>query len=82
MYKLYCAIQRLDGFVSADAPYEGGSLITPEITFKGRKLLINIDTFATGEAKIEIIEPITHKVLAISQMIRGNFTDKQIDLAL
>ena len=77
-YKLYCAIQRLDGFVSADAPYEGGSFITPEITFEGNRLLININTFATGEAKIEIIEPVTHKILATSQIIRGNFIDKQI----
>ncbi len=33
--------QRLDGFVSADAAYEGGELTTPPLTFSGKRLLLN-----------------------------------------
>jgi hypothetical protein len=79
MYKLYCAIQRLDGFVSADAPYEGGSFVTPDLIYKGKTLLLNIDTFGTGEAMVEILEPNTHRILVTSKTIKGNFISKQVD---
>jgi hypothetical protein len=48
------AVQRLDGFVSADAPYDGGWLVTPPVVFAGRKLQLNIDVAAMGEARAEI----------------------------
>lgn len=38
------AIMRLDGFISADAPYEGGQLATPSIRFEGSGLELNLDT--------------------------------------
>jgi hypothetical protein len=47
-------IQRLDGFVSADAPYTGGWLVTPPIVFKGNTLELNINVAAMGEARVEI----------------------------
>ena len=47
-------IQRLDGFVSADAPYTGGSLVTPPIVFQGKSLELNINVAAMGEARVEI----------------------------
>jgi hypothetical protein len=46
--------QRLDGFFSADATYEGGELTTPPIVFTGKRLQLNIDTSAAGSAQVEI----------------------------
>ena len=36
-YGIYVNESRLDGFISADAPYEGGWLVTPPITFEGEQ---------------------------------------------
>ena len=51
---LFRAISRLDGFISADTPYEGGRLITPPLIFKGNQLTLNIDTSAGGILRTEI----------------------------
>jgi len=48
------AIQRLDGFVSADAPYEGGWFVTPPLVFEGERLELNINVAAMGEARVQI----------------------------
>ena len=48
------ATQRLDGFVSVDAAYEGGWILTPPITFKGNHLELNIDVAAMGQAGVEL----------------------------
>ena len=45
---------RLDGFVSADTPYDGGWLVTPPIVFEGGRLELNLDTGAGGLAKVEV----------------------------
>ena len=47
-------MQRLDGFVSADAAYTGGWLVTPPIIFQGDHLELNIDVAAMGEAMVEV----------------------------
>jgi hypothetical protein len=47
--------QRLDGFVSADAPESGGSLETPMITFEGDRLVLNIDASA-GSALVALVD--------------------------
>ncbi len=70
-------VQRLDGFVSADADYEGGEFTTPLIIFDGNKLELNIDTTATGHAQVEILDrnglPVKGFSLKESDMIQGNF---------
>ena len=48
------AVQRLDGFVSADAGFAGGSLVTPVLKFAGDHLELNIDVAAMGEARVEL----------------------------
>ena len=48
------AVQRLDGYVSADAGPKGGKLITPLVTFSGNRLQLNIDCGAMGEAWVEL----------------------------
>ena len=50
------AILRLDGFVSADAGYEGGTFLTPPIRFSGKRLELNLDTGAGGRALVEVLE--------------------------
>ena len=50
----YVSVQRLDGFVSADAGYERAWLVTPPLSFKGSRLELNIDAAAMGEARIEL----------------------------
>ena len=47
-------IQRMDGFVSANADHKGGELTTPLLAFEGNRLKLNIDCGAMGEAWIEI----------------------------
>lgn len=50
---VYRAVQRLDGFVSADAPYEReGRIVTRPFTFEGGRLMLNINTGAMGFAQV------------------------------
>ena len=48
------AVMRLDGFVSADAGYSGGEIITPPILFEGSQLQLNVDTAAGGSVLVEL----------------------------
>lgn len=46
---VYRVIQRLDGFVSADSPYDKEALlVTKPLVFKGSRLVLNINTSGTG----------------------------------
>ena len=49
------AVLRLDGFVSADAEYTGGSLTTIPLTFEGRRLELNVNSGAGGECQVEVL---------------------------
>ncbi|MBL8174197.1 MAG: hypothetical protein JNK48_05980 [Bryobacterales bacterium] len=48
-------VQRLDGFVSAGAGTAGGEFVTPLLRGGGGRLLLNIDTGATGSAWVEAL---------------------------
>ncbi len=50
------AVMRLDGFVSADAGYEGGEIVTPPIRFAGTSLQLNVDTSAGGCVRVELLD--------------------------
>jgi len=50
------AILRLDGFVSADAAYAGGEIVTPLVTFAGSKLELNVDPGAGGSIRVELLD--------------------------
>jgi len=75
-------VQRLDGFVSADADYAGGELVTPPIVFDGDRLELNVDTSAVGDVRVEIldtnIQPVEGFSLADADMIYGNFIRKTV----
>jgi len=45
---------RLDGFVSVQAPYGGGEVVTRPLRFKGAQLSINYSTSAAGDVRVEI----------------------------
>jgi hypothetical protein len=45
---------RADGFVSVNAPLNGGSLVTRPVTFQGSKLTLNFSSSAAGSIQVEI----------------------------
>ena len=45
---------RIDGFVSAYAPYAGGELVTKPFVFKGGSLAINAETSGFGSFQVEL----------------------------
>ncbi len=81
-FKQYRCTQRIDGFVSADAPYNGGSFTTPAIIFEGSKLILNLDTSALGQAKVELLDEndcaIDGFKIEDADLIQGNYVDKVV----
>ena len=54
---VYRVVQRLDGFVSADSPYDRlGTMRTRPLKFEGNRLVLNIDTEATGYAQVGLLD--------------------------
>ena len=45
---------RTDGFVSVNAPYRGGELLTRPLRFTGKTLLLNFATSAAGSLRVEV----------------------------
>ena len=80
---VFKAVQRLDGFVSADTPYTGGTLVTRPLTFIGNRLVLNIDTGAAGYAQVEVRDnagnPIRGFELDDCVYINGDFIDKEVE---
>lgn len=77
---VYRVVQRLDGFVSADAPYDHhGIIITRPLTFEGNRLLLNIDTDAAGYAQVGFLdlegEPIPGFGIDNGVYINGDYID-------
>jgi hypothetical protein len=70
------AIFRLDGFISADADYTGGELLTPPVVFSGKYLQLNLDTSAGGTAMVELQDgsrtPIPGFTLEDADRLNGN----------
>jgi|TARA_B100001971_G_C18259526_1_gene585384 hypothetical protein len=54
---VYRLVQRLDGFVSADSPYEKEAImVTKPFVFEGNRLQLNIDTDGMGYAQVGFID--------------------------
>lgn len=68
--------QRLDGFVAAEAEYDGGRLTTPPLVFRGNRLTLNIDCSALGTCEVAILDaqgaPIPGFSAADCELIGGN----------
>ena len=48
---------RMDGFVSVNAGYGGGEMVTKPFTFSGDRLSLNYATSAVGRVQVEIQDP-------------------------
>lgn len=70
--------QRMDGFVSADSAYTGGTLVTKQFTIESDKIRLNIDTSASGVAHAALLDEgggaIPGFALEDSDRIQGNDT--------
>ena len=51
---VFRAVQRLDGFVSADAGPEGSEIVTRPVVFAGDRLTLNADCGGLGEIWVEL----------------------------
>ena len=73
---------RLDGFVSVQAPYAGGEVITRPLVFAGNELSINFSTSAAGSVRVEIQDaggkPIPEYRLKDCPEIIGDHVDRTI----
>jgi len=81
---VYRVVQRLDGFVSATAPYEKtGTLITKPLVFKGNRLVLNVDTGATGYAQVGFLDeqgkPIPGFGADDCVYINGDFVETEVE---
>lgn len=74
--------QRLDGFVSADFAYAGGTLLTPPLIFGGSELRLNLDTGAVGTLRAEVADPDGHALPGHSldecEELGGSFLDARV----
>ena len=81
---VYRVVQRLDGFISADTPYEkDGIIITKPLVFKGNRLVLNIDTEATGYAQVGFIDQLGKPIKRFSVddcvYINGDFIQIEVE---
>jgi len=74
--------QRVDGFVSADAAYTGGRLVTKPFVFTGNRLKVNLNTTAAGDMQIGILNRANRPMRGYSaedcDLVQGNFVGKEI----
>lgn len=80
---VYRLVQRLDGFVSLDSPYdEEAVVITKPFTFDGNRLTLNIDTDATGYAQLGLLDAQGSAIPGFSLdeciYINGDFIDTEV----
>ena len=81
---VYRVVQRFDGFISADSPYDKeGYLITKPLIFKGNRLVLNIDTDATGYAQVGFLDeegqPIPGFSVDDCVFINGDFIETEME---
>ena len=73
---------RPDGFVSVNAPYKGGELITKPFTFTGKTLALNYATSAAGAIRVEIQDIDGKAIPGFSEKdsaeIIGNMLDRTV----
>jgi hypothetical protein len=76
---------RPDGFVSVQAPYEGGEFTTPPLRFSGEQLRLNLSTSAVGSVRVEMQEadgkPIPDFALERCPLLYGDDTDRVVGWA-
>lgn len=79
---VFRAEQRIDGFISMDFDYEGGEVVTEPFTFEGNRLVLNLNTSASGEARVAVLDaagnPIEGYALGDARYINGNYPGKTV----
>lgn len=74
--------QRLDGFVSADFDYEGGSLDVGPLVFAGKALTLNVNTSAAGEGRVGLTDAAGRDVAGFAvndcEFINGDYLEKVV----
>jgi Concanavalin A-like lectin/glucanases superfamily len=80
---IFRVVQRLDGFISADTPYTGGGMKTRPLVFDGKRLVLNIDTGATGYAQVGILDengqPFEGFGIDDCVFINGDYIDTEVE---
>jgi hypothetical protein len=81
---VYRTVQRLDGYVSAESPYDKlATLVTRPLTFTGRRLELNIDTRGLGYAQVGLEDehgrPIPGYGVDDCVFINGNFVRHTVE---
>lgn len=81
---VYRLVQRLDGFVSLDSPYDREvEMITKPFTFEGDHLALNIDTDAAGYVQVGFLDENGKPIKGFSTdecvYINGDFFDKKVE---
>ena len=81
---VYRLVQRLDGFVSLDSPYDRETTaITRPLTFTGNRLLLNVDTDAVGYVQVGFLDergrPIEGYTVDDCVYVNGDFVAKEVD---
>ena len=77
-------VQRLDGFISIDSPYDKEAIVkTKPFTFEGNRLTLNIDTDAAGYAQVGFLDESGKPVEGFSVddciYINGDFIDTEVE---
>ena len=77
-------VQRLDGFISIDSPYDKEAYITTKpFVFMGNTLTLNIDTDAAGYAQVGFLDenynPIEGYTVDDCIYINGDFVDTEVE---
>lgn len=81
---VYRLVQRLDGFVSIDSPYEKEvEMITKPFVFNGNVLSLNINTGAAGYTQVGVLDengvPINGFTTDECIYVNGDFFDKKVE---
>ena len=73
---------RLDGFVSLNAPYSGGTVTTLPLTFTGDRLTLNFATSAAGSLRVALLDvagtPLPGFDLADCDELFGDTVDRTV----
>ena len=81
---VYRLVQRLDGFVSIDAPYDReGTFTTRPLIFEGDRLELNVDTDAAGYLQVGFTDeggrPIEGYSVDDAVYVNGDFVDTTVE---
>ena len=84
---VFRVVQRLDSFISADAPYDKDAyFITRPFVFKGNRLVLNIDTDAAGYAQVGLLDEAGDPIRGFEAerciYINGDFINTEVEWLL